>query len=49
MKTITESTNRYYLIAINGIVRKVSKNTPGATLIFARSLSAAKVQYLINK
>jgi hypothetical protein len=44
-----QSTSRFYLLAINGIVRKVGRNTEGATLIFARNLSAAKMQYLLSK
>ena len=47
--TATQPTKRFYLIPVNGVVRKVGKNTVGATLIFARNLSAAKLQYLLNK
>jgi hypothetical protein len=47
--TTFQSTSRFYLLTIGGIVRKVGKNTEGATLIFARNLSAAKLQYLLQK
>jgi len=44
-----QPTSRFYLATINGIVRKVGKNTAGAKLIFANNLCAAKIQYLLQK
>jgi len=43
------STHRYYLKVIDKVVRKVSKDTEGATLIFDRSLSAAKLQFMLKR
>lgn len=46
--THAESTSRFYLLAVSGIVRRVSKDTEGATLVFARDLSAAKMKYMLR-
>jgi hypothetical protein len=46
--TATEfrSTKRFYLLTVSGVVKKVSKTTPGAICYFAENLSRAKMKHL---